>query len=104
MVDFPKLRGKGAKPSTDQEGFENVSDGGAVQDNKEPARVNRVVLSEGAIFPAGWMVKTASEKSDNDDTHHIASIGDIVAMTDEEFDRHQAAGVCVVNAEEREAA
>lgn len=95
MASFPKLKGSG------NGGSEHNGD---APKRDEPVRKPRVVLTENAIFPAPYVKKSATEPSDADMAHHVCSVGDIVMLTDEEFDRHQAAGVCVVDTDERVAA
>lgn len=100
---FPKL-GDDVPKSFAVDGADYEKRDDATQDNKEPARHPRTILTEGAIVPSGWVKKSATDPSDANMAHHVCSVGDTVMMTDEEFDRHQSAGVCVVNADEREAA
>lgn len=84
----------------------SVRDGSVKQNTKKDDRKPRVVLTEGAIFPRDWIIKSATTPTDaeGDGHHHMCSVGDTVGMTDTEFDAHQAAGVCVIDQDEREAA
>lgn len=106
MAKFPEIGKRGSNGDTTKSTLFGDS-GVAEQDTrKKDDRKPRVVLTEGAIFPRDWIIKSATTPTDaeGDGHHHMCSIGDTVSMTDAEFDAHQAAGVCVVDQEEREAA
>ncbi len=53
-------------------------------------RFPRVVLTEGAIFHKG--------------DHQMLRVGDLVMLTEQEFDMHRAGGVALVNQVESQAA
>lgn len=96
MAGFPKLN---VRPSGQS------GSGAEGKGANEPKLFPRVVLTEGAILPIDRVEKSATEKSDVEGTvHHLCSVGDVVMMTDAEFAAHQAAGVCLVNEDAREAA
>lgn len=63
----------------------------------------RHILTEGAIFHKDKMHESVTLSPEGD--HHIATVGDVVMLTDDEFDLHREHGVCLVDAEKvREAA
>jgi hypothetical protein len=76
----------------------------AEQQKAEEVRKPRVILTDGAIVRREWLHDSVVKDNDNLDGHQMCSIGDKVMMTDEEFDAHRAAGVCMVNEDERDAA
>ena len=67
-------------------------------------KLPRVVLTEGAIFHKDKLHESVTQAPEGVD-HQMLSIGDVVMLTDEEFDLHRAGGVCLVDVNEvREAA
>jgi len=57
----------------------------------------RHILTEGAIFHKDKMHESVTLSQEGD--HHIATVGDVVMLTDEEFDLHREHGVCLVDVE-----
>ncbi len=62
------------------------------KDEKMP----RVVLTEGAIFHKDMLHESVPVNEAMGD-HQMLKVGDVVMMTDEEFNRHRDGGVCLVD-------
>lgn len=101
MVDFPKLSAK-PKGQNDVRHSDTTQD--TTQNEKKSERKPRVVLTNGAIFAAEHIQKSATEPNKDGGHHHLCSVGDTVMLTDAEFETHRAGGVAIVDQEQREAA
>jgi len=64
----------------------------------------RIVLTDGAFIHRHKLHPDVVKDNDNMNDHQRLSVGDKVMLTDAEFDAHRAAGVCMVNEDERDAA
>ncbi len=66
-------------------------------------RFPRVVLTEGAIFHKDVLHDSVTIDPDAGD-HQMLRVGDLVMLTEQEFDMHRAGGVALVNQVESQAA
>ena len=66
-------------------------------------RFPRVVLTEGAIFHKDVLHESVTVDPDAGD-HQMLRVGDMVMLTEQEFDMHRAGGVALVNQVEAQAA
>lgn len=105
-MDFPTLRGRNGKRSqvtTEQEAdqFEKEHPTDGSVKIEEDVRRPRIVLTEGAIFHESVVDNHNREEHGGWD-HRMCGVGDVVNLTDAEFDAHRAGGVCLVNKDEED--
>jgi hypothetical protein len=74
----------------------------AAKANAGPKRFPRTVLTDGAVFHKDWLHPSVTQSPEGD--HQVCGVGDLVMLTDEEFDAHRAGGVCLVDAQMAQAA
>jgi hypothetical protein len=105
-MNFPTLNkrnGKRSQVTLEQEAdqFEKEHPVTETEKTEEDVRRPRIVLTEGAIFHESAVDGHNREEHGGWD-HRMCGVGDVVNLTDAEFDAHRAGGVCLVNQDEHE--